>query len=304
MSEATTMRIAAVQMACDASREDNLARATDWIAEAAKAGATVVCLPELFTGPYFCQTEDTAAFERAEPVQGPTLTALAGVAREHRIAIVAPFFERRAAGIYHNSAGVLDAAGHFWGLYRKMHIPDDPGFYEKFYFTPGDLGFKTFPIGDTRIGVLICWDQWFPEAARLTAMQGASILFYPTAIGWVPDEKADQGAAQHAAWQTVQRGHAIANGVYVAAVNRIGMEQATQGQGAIEFWGQSFICDPQGQILAEASVDQEEILCVDLDVAQLEAVRRIWPFWRDRRIEAYAGLTDRWHTPGSETGGA
>jgi len=280
-----------VQMQLSRDPQQNLEKAIARIEEAAKAGAEVICLPELFRSQYFCQREDAAAFDLAEPVPGPTTEALGAVARKLRVVVIAPVFERRAPGLYHNSAAVIDA-GEVVGLYRKMHIPDDPAYYEKFYFTPGDIGFKAFSTHPGRIGTLICWDQWYPEAARLTAMQGASILFYPTAIGWHPDEKETHGAAQRDAWRTVQRGHAIANGVYVAAVNRVGHEAAEGGAG-IEFWGTSFLCDPHGVVLAEASADREEILYGEVDPHRIEDVRRNWPFLRDRRIDAYAGLDQR-----------
>jgi N-carbamoylputrescine amidase len=279
---------------------DNLKRAVHWIAKAAQAGAQVVCLPELFRSPYFCQQEDVRFFELAEPVPGPTTERLTALAAKLQLVIIAPVFERRAAGVYHNSLAVIDADGTIAGLYRKMHIPDDPAFFEKFYFSPGDLGFRNFQTRFGNIGTMICWDQWYPEGARLTALQGASIIFYPTAIGWHPHEKQEHGAAQHDAWRTVQRGHAIANGLYVAAVNRIGHELPSDGGAGIEFWGSSFIADPQGIIIAEASVDREEVLVGEVDLARIEDVRRNWPFLRDRRIDAYAGITqrfleDRWH---------
>ncbi len=271
----------------------NLERAVASAQEAARRGAQVVCLMELFRSPYFCQREDAALFDLAEPVPGPTTEALARVARDRGVAIVAPLFERRAAGVYHNSAAVLDADGSLLGLYRKMHIPDDPAFYEKFYFAPGDLGFRTFDTRFGRIACLICWDQWYPEAARLVALRGASVLFYPTAIGWHPHEKAAFGAVQRDAWRTVQRGHAVANNVYVAAVNRIGLEVPPEGGAGLEFWGSSFVADPQGQLVAEASLDREEILVAEVDPARIEDVRRNWPFLRDRRIDAYGGLERR-----------
>lgn len=284
-----------IQMACTPSPEENLRRAVSRIEEAAGAGAEVVCLPELFRYQYFCQREDAACFDLAEPVPGPTTGALGKVASRLRVVVIAPIFERRAPGLFHNSAVVIDADGAVAGLYRKMHIPDDPAYYEKFYFTPGDLGFRGFQTRAGRIGILICWDQWYPEGARLAALQGASILFYPTAIGWHPDEKATFGEAQHDAWRTVQRGHAISNGVYVAAVNRVGHETVAgaTGQG-IEFWGSSFLSDPQGVVVAEASVDQEQILLGEVDLKHLEDVRRNWPFLRDRRVDAYAGLDRRY----------
>ncbi len=288
------MRIAAIQIACQEGPDGNLEKAADWIARAAKQGAQVICLPELFRSHYLCQTEDSAAFDLAEPVPGPSTERLGRVAREHGVVVIVPLFEKRAPGLYHNSVAVVNEHGALSGLYRKMHIPDDPGYYEKFYFTPGDLGFKTFDTPFGPIGTLICWDQWYPEGARLTALQGAAVLFYPTAIGWHPHEKESCGAAQHDAWRTVQRGHAIANGIYVAAVNRIGFEAAPDGNGGIEFWGRSFIADPQGVVLAEASTDREEILTADVDRAHLEEIRRGWPFLRDRRIDAYTPITQRW----------
>jgi len=291
-------RIALIQMACGPQPEDNLARALDFIAQAAKQGAQVVCLPELFQTQYFCQREDAALFDLAEPIPGPATAVLARAAQQHGIALVASLFEKRAPGLYHNTATIFDADGSLLGLYRKMHIPDDPLFYEKYYFTPGDLGFKAFDTRHGRIGTLVCWDQWYPEGARLTALQGASVLFYPTAIGWHPAEKAEYGAAQYDAWRTVQRGHAIANGVFVAAVNRVGFETGNirgdeaPGQG-LEFWGGSFLADPFGRILAQGSHDKEEILLGEVDLRLLEDTRRNWPFLRDRRIDAYGPITAR-----------
>jgi N-carbamoylputrescine amidase len=290
---AKRFKVGLVQMAMSPDPQDNLERAAARVGEAAARGAEVVCLPEMFRTPYFCQREDPANFDLAEAVPGPTAERLGRAAREAGAAVVAPIFERRAAGLYHNSALVLERDGSVAGLYRKMHIPDDPAFYEKFYFAPGDLGFRAFPLQAGRIGTLICWDQWYPEAARLTALQGASVLFYPTAIGWHPAEKAQHGAAQRDAWRTVQRGHAIANGVYVAAVNRVGLERSAPGDAGLEFWGTSFLCDPFGAVLAEASVDREEILVGEVDLDRIEEVRRGWPFLRDRRIDAYAGLEKR-----------
>jgi N-carbamoylputrescine amidase len=271
----------------------NLENACAKVGEAAAAGAEVVCLPELFRSPYFCQREDAQLFDLAEPVPGPSTEALARAAREAGVVVVAPIFERRAPGLYHNSAAIIDASGELLGLYRKMHIPDDPLFYEKFYFTPGDLGFRAFDTRAGRIGTLICWDQWYPEGARLTALQGAVVLFYPTAIGWHPHEKAQYGAAQRSAWQTIQRSHAIANGVFVAVVNRIGLEKPVAGEPGLEFWGSSFLCDPFGVVVAEASIDKEEIVVGEVNLGRLEDVRRNWPFLRDRRIDAYAGLDRR-----------
>ena len=282
-----------VQMAFGEDPEKNLRRAMGKVQEAAQEGADLVCLPELFRSQYFCQTEDAALFDLAEPVPGPTTQALGKVAKKLKIVIVAPVFERRAPGLYHNSAAVIDANGEIAGLYRKMHIPDDPAYYEKYYFAPGDLGFRAIHTRVGRIGVLICWDQWYPEAARLTALQGASILLYPTAIGWHPHEKKQHGKAQRDAWQIVQRGHAIANGIYVAAVNRIGHERPDKKGAGIEFWGSSFIADPQGVTTAEASTDKEEVLLGVVDPHRLEDIRRNWPFLRDRRIDAYQGITQR-----------
>ncbi len=261
------------------------------VREAAQRGAQVVCLPELFRSQYFCQREDVALFDLAEPIPGPSTERLAPLAKELKVVIIASLFEKRAPGLYHNTVVVLDADGSNRGLYRKMHIPDDPLFYEKFYFTPGDLGFKSFETAHGRLGTLICWDQWYPEGARLTALTGADILFYPTAIGWHPEEKAQYGAAQASAWQTIQRSHAIANGLYVAAVNRVGHEGPAGG--GLEFWGGSFVADPFGVVLAEASRTEEETLVVECDPRRTEDVRRNWPFLRDRRIDAYAPITRR-----------
>jgi N-carbamoylputrescine amidase len=287
-------KVALIQMACSPDPAENLHRASARVEEAAGGGAQVVCLPELFRSQYFCQREDHGAFDLAEPVPGPTTEALGKLAKKLSVVIIAPVFERRAAGLYHNSAAVIDATGEMAGLYRKMHIPDDPAYYEKFYFTPGDLGFRAFETRAGRIATLICWDQWYPEAARLAALQGASVLFYPTAIGWHPNEKEHYGAAQLDAWRTIQRAHAIANGVYVAVVNRVGHEKlaATSGQG-IEFWGSSFLCDPFGLVVAESTTGNEEIVTGEVDLARIEEVRRNWPFLRDRRIDAYAGLDQR-----------
>src|SRR3989475_4254194 len=272
----------------------NLDRAVARVREARRAGADVVCLPELFRSQYFCQREDASLFDLAEPVPGPTTEALGRAAKETGAVVVAPIFERRAPGLYHNSAAIIDADGRVRGLYRKMHIPDDPAFYEKFYFTPGDLGFRAFDTQAGRIGTLICWDQWYPEGARLTALQGAVVLFYPTAIGWHPHEKEAFGAGQRDAWRTIQRSHAIANGVYVAAVNRVGHERPLPDGAGLEFWGTSFLADPFGVVVAEASTDKEETVVGEVDLARLEDVRRNWPFLRDRRIDAYAGLEKRY----------
>ena len=290
---ANRFQVGLVQMAMSADPAENTAKAAARIAEAAGRGAQVICLPELFRTPYFCQSETHATFALAEAVDGPSVQALAPVARQHGVAVVVPIFERRAPGLYHNSAVILDADGSVAGLYRKMHIPDDPSFYEKFYFTPGDLGFKAFDTRHGRIGTLICWDQWYPEAARLTALAGAAVLFYPTAIGWHPAEKAQHGAAQRDAWKTAQRAHAIANGCYVAAVNRVGHERDQPADAGLEFWGTSFVCDPSGVVVAEASTDREEILVATVDLGRIEETRTHWPFLRDRRIDAYGDLTRR-----------
>jgi N-carbamoylputrescine amidase len=291
MTTPARFSIGLVQMRMTSDPAANLDRAVTRIREAAGRGAGVVCLPELFRTPYFCQREDAALFDLAEPIPGPTSEALARVARELGVVVVASLFERRAAGVYHNTAVVLDADGAERGRYRKMHIPDDPLYYEKFYFTPGDLGFRAFDTAVGKVGTLVCWDQWYPEAARLTALAGADVLFYPTAIGWHPREKVEYGAAQVNAWQVIQRAHAIANGVYVAAVNRVGHEGSADG--GIEFWGTSFVSDPFGVVIAEAPRDDEAVLVVECDRAHLEDVRRNWPFLRDRRIDAYAPISKR-----------
>lgn len=282
-----------IQMAMGADPENNLRKAVSRIEQAVEAGAHIVCLPELFLSRYFCQTEDAAFFDLAEPIPGPTTKVLRRLAKKLKTVIIAPLFERRTPGIYHNSAAIIDLNGEIAGLYRKMHIPDDPAYYEKFYFTPGDLGFRAFDTRVGRISALICWDQWYPEGARLSSLQGASILFYPTAIGWHPREKKQHGKAQRDAWRTVQRGHAISNGIYVAAVNRVGLEKPDRTSPGIEFWGSSFIADPQGVMIADASVDKEELLLGEIDLEHLEDIRRNWPFLRDRRIDAYQGITCR-----------
>jgi len=278
-------------MACSRDPAENLAKAEWRIREAAGQGAQIICLQELFRSQYFCREEDARLFDLAESVPGPTTEALVRQARELNVVIVASLFERRTAGVYHNTAAVIDADGSLLGLYRKMHIPDDPLYFEKFYFTPGDLGFRNFDTRYGRIAALVCWDQWYPEAARVAALGGADVLFYPTAIGWHPAEKERYGAAQHDAWRTIQRSHAIANGIYVAAVNRVGFEGPPHH--GLEFWGASFVADPFGQMLAEASHDREETLVVDCDRRRIEEVRRNWPFLRDRRIDAYAGILNR-----------
>jgi N-carbamoylputrescine amidase len=285
-----------VQMTCDEKPDRNLKKAIARIGDAAKQGATVVCLQELFRSQYFCQKEDAALFALAESIPGPTTEALAKVARKHKVVIVASLFERRTAGLYHNTAVLIERDGSIAGMYRKMHIPDDPLYYEKFYFTPGDLGFRTHDTSAGKCGVLVCWDQWFPEGARLTALSGAQVLFYPTAIGWLAGEQEEMNLAQHQAWETIQRAHAIANGVYVVAVNRVGQE------GQLTFWGQSFVADPFGRIVAKASSDREETPIVELDLKKIEETRQNWPFLRDRRIDMYEGLSARLLDTGSSAG--
>lgn len=293
MREMKKFTVGLVQMSASPSPDENLEKAVAKVEEAAQSGAQVICLPELFRSQYFCQKEDAELFDLAETVPGPTTEALSPVARDRRVTVVAPIFERRAAGLYHNSAAVIDAEGKVAGIYRKMHIPDDPAYYEKFYFTPGDLGFRTFDVGVGNIGTLICWDQWYPEGARLTALRGADVLFYPTAIGWHPHEKERYGTEQRDAWRTIQRAHSIANGVYVAAVNRVGHEVPCEGEPGVEFWGTSFLSDPFGVVIAEASIDKEETLIGEVDSRRIEEVRRNWPFLRDRRIDAYVGIDRR-----------
>ena len=271
----------------------NLKKAVSWFEKAAKMGGEVICLPELYRSQYFCQKEDVALFDLAETIPGPSTEAFQKASKKNKAAVIVPIFEKRAAGVYHNSVVVIDSDGGIAGVYRKMHIPDDPAYYEKFYFAPGDLGFKSFDLKAGKVGTLICWDQWYPEGARLTALQGASVLFYPTAIGWHPYEKEQYGKAQRDSWTTIQRSHAIANGVYLASCNRTGFEKPVPEQAGVEFWGSSFICDPQGVMLAEASTDKEEILLAEIDLAHLEDVRRNWPFLRDRRIDAYGDITKR-----------
>ena len=280
--------IALVQMSGHASKDRNVDKALERIAQAAAAGANIVCLQELFAGQYPCQSEDHARFDEAEPIPGPTSEAIAEAAKEHGVVVIGSFFERRAPGLYHNTAVVYDADGSTAGMYRKMHIPDDPLYYEKFYFTPGDLGFAAFDTKFGRVGVCVCWDQWYPEAARLTALAGAQMLFYPTAIGWLPNEKDEYGEGQHSAWETMMRSHAIANGVFVGAANRTGHE------GELEFWGASFLADPNGNVLARAAHDKEETLLVECDLDKIDVVRTHWPFLRDRRIESYGNIMKRY----------
>jgi N-carbamoylputrescine amidase len=288
----SSIKVGLVQMRCAPNPDENLANALGKIQEAADRGADIVCLPELFRSQYFCQSEDHSNFALAESVPGPSTEAIGAVAMDRGVVVVASLFEKRSAGLYHNTATVIDSDGTCLGKYRKMHIPDDPLFYEKFYFTPGDLGFKAWDTAKGRIGVCVCWDQWYPEAARLTALRGAEILFYPTAIGWHPSEKEAHGQVQHDSWETIQRSHAIANGCYVAAVNRTGFEAPVGGDG-IEFWGQSFLCDPSGRLLAKAGVDTEEVLVAEVDLSGIDAQRTHWPFLRDRRIDAYGDLVRR-----------
>jgi len=295
---AENFKVGLVQMSCGPDPEQNLKHGMEMVRDAAGQGARVVCLPELFLTQYFCQREDAALFDLAEPIPGPTTKVMGELAKKLGVVIIASLFERRAAGVYHNTAAILASDGTLAGIYRKMHIPDDPLYYEKFYFTPGDLGFKAFDTPYGKIGTLVCWDQWYPEGARLTAMQGAQVLFYPTAIGWHPSEKEQYGEAQHDAWRTIQRAHAIANGVYVAVANRVGHEsgniRGNEVKGAgLEFWGGSFFCDPFGTVLAEAPHDRETILLGEVEARKMEDVRRNWPFLRDRRIDAYGGITQR-----------
>lgn len=291
-------RVALIQMSCSADPEANLDKAAERVRNAARDGAKIVCLPELFRTQYFCQREDHALFDMAESIPGTSTEKLSRIAKEENVSIIVSLFERRAAGLYHNTAAVLEDDGSLAGLYRKMHIPDDPLYYEKFYFTPGDLGFRNFQLHAGNVGVLVCWDQWYPEGARITALQGSDILFYPTAIGWHPAEKEEYGEAQYSAWQTIQRSHAIANGVYVAAVNRVGHEQGdvrgnkVEGAG-LEFWGGSFLADPFGRIVAQAAHDAEDILIGEINLKLMEDTRRNWPFLRDRRIDAYQPITRR-----------
>ena len=288
----STVAIGLVQTGCSPDPSANLKKTLRAVERAAKNGAQIICTQELFRSQYFCQSEDHKYFALAEPIPGPSTEAFQGLAKKNRIVVIASLFEKRAAGVYHNTAAVIDADGSLLGTYRKMHIPDDPLYYEKFYFTPGDLGFRAWQTRYAKIGVLVCWDQWYPEAARLTALQGAEILFYPTAIGWHPGEKKKYGANQHEAWELIQRSHAVANGCYVAVANRVGLERPSQGRG-IEFWGQSFVAGTSGQILARASVNREENLIVPVDLKEVDVTRTHWPFLRDRRIDAYAGMDHR-----------
>ena len=286
------LKLGLIQTACSPDPAGNLKKTLAFVERAAKQGAQIICTQELFRSQYFCQSEDHRNFLLAEPIPGPSTKAFQKLAKKHAVVIIASLFEKRAAGVYHNTAAIIDADGALLGIYRKMHIPDDPLFYEKFYFTPGDLGFKAWQTRYAKIGVLVCWDQWYPEAARLTAMQGAEILFYPTAIGWHPSEKAEYGENQHNAWELIQRSHAVANGCFVAVANRVGVEKPVGGDG-LEFWGQSFVAGTSGQILAKASVAEEETLIVPVELEKVDVTRTHWPFLRDRRIDAYGGLTQR-----------
>lgn len=294
MSKPKIVKLGLLQHACVADPKVNLKKTLALVDQAAKKGAQIICTQEMVTSQYFCQSEEHRFFDLAEPIPGPSTLAFQKAAKKHGVVIIASLFEKRASGLYHNTAAIIDADGSLLGIYRKMHIPDDPLFYEKFYFTPGDTGFKAWDTKFGKIGVLICWDQWYPEAARLTAMQGAEILFYPTAIGWHPKEKAEYGVNQHGAWETIQRSHAVANGCYVAAINRIGHEviDGVGGDG-LEFWGQTFVAGTSGQILAKASVDKEEVLIVPVELNKVDVTRTHWPFLRDRRIDAYGNLTKR-----------
>jgi N-carbamoylputrescine amidase len=294
MSRNNKYNVGLVQMSMSANVEENTRRAGEFVAEAAEKGAEIICLPEMFRSQYFCQREDVELFDLAETIPGPSTKFLGEIAKKHQVTVSAPLFERRSVvGIFHNSLAVIGEDGEIGGVYRKMHIPDDPAYYEKFYFTPGDTGFQAFDTPKAKIGTLICWDQWFPEGARLTALKGAEVLFYPTAIGWHPFEKEEVGASQQDAWQTIQRSHAIANGLYVVSVNRVGHEVFTEGTDGIQFWGHSFVADPFGVVIAQASDDQEEVLVVEIDRARMEDVRRNWQFFRDRRIENYGNLQKR-----------
>ncbi len=290
-----SVNVALVQMQCSEQPDENMTKAVELTHQAINRGAEIICLPELFRSRYFCQSEDDRHYALAEAVPGPSTEALTALATEHDVTLIASLFERRAPGLYHNTAAVLDGAQGYIGKYRKMHIPDDPRYYEKYYFTPGDLGFKAFNTDHGKLGVLICWDQWYPEAARLTALQGAEILFYPTAIGWHPEEKDRVGEQQHEAWETIQRSHAIANGCFVVSVNRFGFEPDPTGDGGIEFWGQSFIAGPDGRIVCRAPANEECVLVETLDLGELARQRHGWPFLRDRRIDAYGKIKKRFN---------
>ncbi|MBL8123133.1 MAG: carbon-nitrogen hydrolase [Pyrinomonadaceae bacterium] len=293
MQDREKYKVGLVQMSMGTDLEANLKKAVEFVREAAGKGARVICLPEMFRSQYFCQNEDADLFDLAEPIEGPSVAALAKVADENGVTIIAPIFEERSIGLYHNSLVIIKPGEPVAGVYRKMHIPDDPAYYEKFYFAPGDLGFKAFDTAEGRIGTLICWDQWYPEGARLTSLRGAEILFYPTAIGWHPYEKEKYGDQQRDAWRTIQRSHSIANGVYVAGVNRVGLEVFVPDTPGIQFWGSTFLSDPFGVIIAEADTETEQVVIGEVDPARIEEVRRGWPFLRDRRIDAYGEIAKR-----------
>ncbi|NPA54575.1 MAG: carbon-nitrogen hydrolase [Aquificae bacterium] len=290
------IKVSLIQHSCSDDIKENTEKAFSMIEEAGKNGAHIICTQELFKTPYFCQIEDWKYFNLAEKIdeKNETIKNLSTLAKDYQTVIIASLFEKRAKGLYHNTVVVLNIDGSLSGLYRKMHIPDDPHFYEKFYFTPGDLGYKVFKTKYANIGTLICWDQWFPEAARLTAMKGADIIFYPTAIGWLPEEKEEYGASQYNAWESVQKGHAVANGCYIAAVNRVGFEPSPDGNSGIEFWGQSFIANPSGELIVKGSQDKEQIITAEIDLSIIEENRIVWPFFRDRRPDTYHDLTKRW----------
>lgn len=292
MKDSSVVRLGLLQAQCSPNPAANLKKALQMAERAAKQGAQIICTQELFRSQYFCQEENHDHFKLAEPIPGPSTDAFQKLAKKHGVVVIASLFEKRASGVYHNTAAVIDANGELLGIYRKMHIPDDPLYYEKFYFTPGDLGFRAWPTKFGKVGVLVCWDQWYPEGARLTAMQGAEILFYPTAIGWHPKEKEEYGGKQHGAWELVQRSHGVANGCYVAVPNRVGHEKPAGGDG-IEFWGQSFVSGTSGEILAKASNSKEEVLIVPVDLSKVDVTRTHWPFLRDRRIDAYGDITKR-----------
>jgi len=291
VKKSNIVKVGLIQASCSADPAANLKKTLSLADKAVSKGAQIICTQELFRSQYFCQSEDHDFFKLAEPVPGPTTKAFQKFAKKNKVVVIVSLFEKRASGLYHNTAAVIDADGSLLGLYRKMHIPDDPLYYEKFYFTPGDLGFRAWQTRYGKIGVLVCWDQWYPEAARLTAMQGAEILFYPTAIGWHPSEKKEHGVRQHGAWEIIQRSHAVANGCYVVVPNRIGHEKLA-GEG-IEFWGQSFVAGTAGELLAKGSANKEEVLVVPLDLSKVDSTRTHWPFLRDRRIDAYGDLTKR-----------
>ncbi len=295
MNSSKNVKIALIQMSMEENTDKNLKKARMFVTEACDNDAKIVCLPEMYKSLYFCQSEDHKNFRLAEKLSGESFEEFSEIAKKKKSIIIVPIFEKRTNGLYHNSLIIINTKGELAGFYRKMHIPDDPLYYEKFYFTPGDVGFKSFATEYGNIGTLICWDQWFPEAARLTALKGAEIIFYPTAIGWHPSEKDKYGQAQKESWMTIQRSHAIANGVYVAAANRVGFEKIDKNSDGIIFWGSSFVCDPQGKIIVQASEDKEEIVYADIDFAKVDVFRTHWPFLRDRRIDAYEEIKLRFN---------